>query len=230
MTRIAAVIFDMDGVLVDSEPLHLRATQAALGTRGPSYTERDNQSFFGATDADLLRLLRILFNLPDTTAALVEAKTAHLITMIRTEGRLRPGVPVVPLTLRQAGLPLALATASRRPVIQAVLERVGLDRAFGAVVSGDEVARGKPAPDGFLMAARRLAVEPERCLVVEDSRNGVLAAKAAGMLVAAVPCPATSHEDFSAADYVLPSLEALLTVLGQITAVLDSGGVGNGTG
>jgi HAD superfamily hydrolase (TIGR01509 family) len=230
MTRIAAVIFDMDGVLVDSEPLHLRATQAALGTRGPSYTERDNQSFFGATDADLLRLLRILFNLPDTTAALVEAKTAHLITMIRTEGRLRPGVPVVPLTLREAGLPLALATASRRPVIQAVLERVGLDRAFGAVVSGDEVARGKPAPDGFLMAARRLAVEPERCLVVEDSRNGVLAAKAAGMLVAAVPCPATNHEDFSAADFVLPSLEALLTVLGQGTGVVDPGRIRDGTG
>ncbi len=230
MTGIAAVIFDMDGVLVDSEPLHLRATQAALGTRGASYTERDNQSFFGATDADLLRLLRILFNLPDTTAALVEAKTAHFITMIRTEGRLRPGVPVVPLTLRQAGLPLALATASRRPVIQAVLERVGLDRAFGAVVSGDEVARGKPAPDGFLMAARRLEVEPEQCLVVEDSRNGVLAAKAAGMLVAAVPCPATSHEDFSAADFVLPSLEALLTLLGQGTAVVDPRGVRDGTG
>jgi HAD superfamily hydrolase (TIGR01509 family) len=217
MTRIAAVIFDMDGVLVDSEPLHLRATQAALGTRGPSYTERDNQSFFGVTDTDLLRLLRILFNLPDTTAALVEAKTAYLITMIRTEGRLRPGVPLVPLTLRQAGLPLALATASRRPVIQAVLERVGLDRAFGAVVAGDEVARGKPAPDGFLMAARRLAVEPERCLVVEDSRNGVLAARAAGMLVAAVPCPATSHEDFSDAHFLLPSLEALPRVLDRGT-------------
>jgi HAD superfamily hydrolase (TIGR01509 family) len=223
MTRIGAVIFDMDGVLVDSEPLHLRATQAALGTRGPSYTERDNRSFFGATDADLLRLLRILFNLPDTTAALVEAKTAHLITMIRTEGLLRPGVPLVPLTLRQAGLPLALATASRQPVIKAVLERVGLDRAFGAVVSGDEVARGKPAPDGFLMAARRLAVEPARCLVVEDSRNGILAAKAAGMLVAAVPCPATSHEDFSGADFVLPNLEALLTVLDRDTATVDPG-------
>jgi HAD superfamily hydrolase (TIGR01509 family) len=228
MTRIAAVIFDMDGVLVDSEPLHHRATQAALGTRGPSYTQRDNQSFFGATDTDLLRLLRILFNLPDTTAALVEAKTAHLITMIRTEGRLRPGVPLVPLTLRQAGLPLALATASRQPVIQAVLERVGLARAFGAVVSGDEVARGKPAPDGFLMAARRLAVEPEQCLVVEDSRNGVLAARAAGMLVAAVPCPATSHEDFSDAHFVLSSLEGLLPVLDRGAAGVPPGGLHDG--
>lgn len=215
MKRIAAVVFDMDGVLVDSEPLHFRATQAALGTRGTSYSERDNRAFFGATDVELLRVLRILFDLPQPTAALVEAKTAHLIALIRAEARPLPGVPGVPLWLRNSGLRLALASSSRRPVIQAVLETVGLDGAFDAVVSGDEVARGKPAPDGFLMAARRLGVEPDRCLVVEDSRNGVLAGKAAGMVVAAVPCPATSHEDFSAADLVLPSLEALAKVFEQ---------------
>lgn len=215
MKRIAAVIFDMDGVLVDSEPLHLRATQAALGARGTSYSERDNRAFFGATDVELLRVLRILFDLPQATPALVEAKTAHLIALIRAEARPLPGVPGVPLWLRNSGLRLALASSSRWPVIQAVLETVGLDGAFDAVVSGDEVARGKPAPDGFLMAARRLGVEPDRCLVVEDSRNGVLAGKAAGMVVAAVPCPATSHEDFSAADLVLPSLEALAKVFEQ---------------
>ena len=213
MRPIGAVIFDMDGVLVDSEPLHHRSTQAALGARGVSYTERDNRAFFGATDAEMLRVLRILFDLPDATAALVEAKTRHLVDLIRTEARPLPGVPGVPLRLREAGLPLALATASRRPVIQAVLETIGLQDAFRAIVSGEEVARGKPAPDAFLMAARRLGVEPERCLVVEDSRNGVLAGKAAGMTVAAIPCPATRHEDFSAADLVLPDLEALLAVL-----------------
>jgi HAD superfamily hydrolase (TIGR01509 family) len=209
MKPIRAVLFDMDGVLVDSEPLHFRATRAALGPRGVGYTERDNQAFFGATDAEMLRVLRILFDLPQSTAALVEAKTAHLVALIRGQGRPLPGVPDVPLWLAGLGLPLGLVTASRRPVIQAVLEVVGLDRAFAAIVSGDEVARGKPAPDGFLMAARRLDVAPDRCLVVEDSRNGVLAAKGAGMVVAAIPCSATSHEDFSAADLVLPTLEAL---------------------
>lgn len=215
MTQIAAVVFDMDGILVDSEPLHLRATQAALGARGPSYTERDNRAFFGATDSELLRVLRILFDLPEPTAALVEAKTAHLVALVRAEARPLPGVPTVPRGLRSSGFRLALASASRPSVIQAVLETVGLDGAFDAIVSGDEVARGKPAPDAFLMAARRLGVEPARCLVVEDSRNGVLAGKAAGMTVAAVPCPATSHEDFSAADFVLPGLEALPKVLEQ---------------
>jgi HAD superfamily hydrolase (TIGR01509 family) len=219
--RLAAVIFDMDGVLVDSEPFHHRATQAALGRRGASYTERDNQAFFGATDSEMLRVLRILFDVPEPTAALVEAKTSHLVGLIRAEARPLPGVPEVPLWLRASGLPLALATASGRAVIQVVLDTVGLHGVFDAVVSGDEVARGKPAPDGFLMAARRLGVEPEQCLVVEDSRNGVLAAKAAGMRVAAVPCAATSHEDFSAADLVLPSLESLVKALHSAGADLE---------
>jgi len=219
----------MDGVLVDSEPLHLRATQAALGARGTSYTERDNRAFFGATDVEMFRVLRILFDLPQPTPALVEAKTAHLIALIRAEARPLPGVPAVPSWLRNSGLRLALASSSRRPVIQEVLETLGLDGIFEAVVSGDEVARGKPAPDGFLMAARRLGVEPDRCLVVEDSRNGVLAGKAAGMTVAAIPCPATSHDDFSAADLVLPSLEALPKVLEQGAELAETRGDSRGS-
>lgn len=215
MNRISAVIFDMDGVLLDSEPLHLRATQAALGERGASYTERDNRAFFGATDAELFGVLRILFDLPVPAATLVAAKRDRLVALIRTEARPLPGVPAVPRQLRTAGLPLALASSSPRPVVDVVLETLGLEGLFQAVVSGDDVARGKPAPDAFLLAARRLGVPAERCLVVEDSRNGVLAAKAAGMTVAAVPCPATSHEDFSPADWVLPSLEALPKVLEQ---------------
>jgi HAD superfamily hydrolase (TIGR01509 family) len=215
MKNLRAVIFDMDGVLLDSEPLHLRATQAALGARGPSYTERDNRAFFGATDAETLRVLRILFDLEAPTAALVEAKTEHLLGLIRTEARPLPGIPLVPRQLRQAGLGTALASASQSRVIRAVLQTLTLQDAFDAVVSGEEVARGKPAPDGFLMAARRMGVEPEQCLVVEDSRNGVLAAKAASMTVAAVPCPSTCHEDFSAADFVLPDLEALMKIIGQ---------------
>jgi beta-phosphoglucomutase-like phosphatase (HAD superfamily) len=213
MSVIAAIIFDMDGVLMDSEPLHLRATRFALGVRAQSYTESDNQSFFGATDPEMFRILRIVFDLDVTTDELVLRKREHLVSLIRSEGRGLPGVPDIPLGFRDAGLRLGLVSASARPVIDAILEAVGLSGAFETVVSGDEVARGKPAPDGYLMAARRLGVHPAECFVVEDTRNGVLAAKAAGMAVAAVPGPATSHEDFSPADLVLPSLEALPKVL-----------------
>jgi beta-phosphoglucomutase-like phosphatase (HAD superfamily) len=213
MSMIAAIIFDMDGVLVDSGPLHLRATRFALGDRAQSYTEHDNQSFFGATDAEIFRVLRILFDLDASTDELVLRKREHLVSLIRTEGRGLPGVPEIPLRFREAGLRLGLVSATARPVIDAILEAVGLSGAFETVVSGDEVARGKPAPDGYLMAARRLAVDPGRCFVVEATRHGVLAAKAAGMTVAAVPGPATTHEDFSPAGLVLPSLEALPKVL-----------------
>jgi HAD superfamily hydrolase (TIGR01509 family) len=221
MSRIAAILFDMDGVLMDSEPLHLRATQFALGGRARSYTERDNQSFFGATDSEMFRVLRILFDLDASTDELVRRKRERLVSLIQAEGRGLPGVPDIPLRFREAGLRLGLVSASARPVIDAILEAVGLRGAFETVVSGDEVARGKPAPDAYLMAARRLALEPERCFVVEDTRNGVLAAKAAGMTVAAVPGPATTHENFSPADLVLPSLEAL-------PKVLERNGNGNG--
>src|SRR5262245_802467 len=213
MNAIGAILFDMDGVLMDSEPLHLRATQLALGDRGRSFTERDNLAFVGATDPEVFRVLRILFDLEAPLTELVNRKREHLIRLIGTEGRPLPGVPEVPLRLRKAGLRLGLVSASARPVIDSVLEAVALHRAFDTVVSGDEVARGKPAPDGFLMAARRLAIDPERCLVVEDSRNGVLAGKAAGMTVAAVPGSTTSGQDFSPADLILPSLEALPKVL-----------------
>jgi HAD superfamily hydrolase (TIGR01509 family) len=213
MSTIGAILFDMDGVLMDSEPLHLRATQLTLGDRAQSFTARDNQAFIGATDPEVFRALRILFDLAPPTAELVSRKREHLIALVRAEGRRLPGVPEVPIQLRRAGLRLGLVSASARSVIDAVLEAVGLSGSFDTVVSGDEVARGKPAPDGYLMAARRLATDPERCFVVEDSRNGVLAAKAAGMTVAAVPGPATAHQDFSPADLILPSLEALPKVL-----------------
>ncbi|HEY7141459.1 MAG TPA: HAD family phosphatase [Methylomirabilota bacterium] len=221
MSMIVAILFDMDGVLMDSEPLHLRATRFALGDRVRSYTERDNQAFFGATDAEMFRVLRILFDLDASTDELVHRKQQHLVSLIRSEGRGLPGVPDIPRRFREAGFRLGLVSASARPVIDAILQAVGLRETFQTVVCGDEVARGKPAPDGYLMAARRLAIEPRHCFVVEDTRNGVLAAKAAGMTVAAVPGPSTIHEDFSPADLVLPSLEAL-------PKVLERNGNGNG--
>jgi HAD superfamily hydrolase (TIGR01509 family) len=225
MSTIAAILFDMAGVLMDSEPLHLRATQFALGIRAQSYTQRDNQAFFGSTDDEMFRILRILFDVDAPTEDLVRRKREHLVALVKAEGQSLPGVPDVPLGLRAAGLRLGLVSASARQVIEAILETVRLNGAFETIVSADEVARGKPAPDGYLMASRRLGLDPEQCFVVEDTRNGVLAGKSAGMTVAAVPGPRTLHEDFSPADLVLPSLEALPKVL-----PLNGNGNGNGHG
>jgi HAD superfamily hydrolase (TIGR01509 family) len=209
-----AIVFDLDGVLVDSAPLRLRATQLALGERGLSYTTTDSRAFENAIDADVLRVLRILFDLDAPTGTLVEAARSHLSRLIRAEGRLLPGVPSVPRYLRRHGARLGLLTSEARPVVRAALETADLVEVFDAIVSGEEIPRVKPAPDAFLMMARRLDLAPADCLVIEDSRSGVLAARAAGMPVAAVPGPATGHEDFTLADLVLPSLWALPKAIG----------------
>ena len=189
MSTIVAILFDMDGVLMDSEPLHLRATQLALGDRAASFTEGDNRAFVGSTDPEMFRVLRILFDLDASTAELVSRKREHLVSLVRAEGRCLPGVPEIPLRLRETGYRLGLVSASARPVIDAILETVGLAGAFETIVCGDEVARGKPAPDVYLFAAADCGVAPEHCLVVEDTPPGVTGALAAGMTV----CGFTAH-------------------------------------
>ena len=109
--------------------------------------------------------------------------------------------------LRQRGVRTAVASSSRRAWIQKVLARLGLEDQFDAAAAGDEVPRAKPAPDVYLLAARRLGTAPETCVALEDSQNGVRSAKAAGMVCIAVPSPLTRQLDFSEADLVVGSLE-----------------------
>jgi beta-phosphoglucomutase-like phosphatase (HAD superfamily) len=127
-----------------------------------------------------------------------------------------PGVPEVPQAIAGRGYAVALASSAVPPVIAATLRAVGLEGLFAVRVSGSEVPRGKPAPDIFLEAARRLGQRPAHCLVVEDSRNGLLAAVAAGMPCAAVPCQLTRDESFTEATVRLTSLPQLLSLLSPL--------------
>ena len=124
-----------------------------------------------------------------------------------------PGVPDVLKEVRAAGYRMALASSAEVRVIDANLAALGLRPLFDVVLSGTQVARGKPAPDVFLAAADRLGTPPAGCLVVEDSRNGLLAAKAAGMRCAVVPCDHTRHQDFAGCDHRLRALPDLLALL-----------------
>jgi HAD superfamily hydrolase (TIGR01509 family) len=124
-----------------------------------------------------------------------------------------PGVPEVLERVHASGYRMALASSAELRIIDANLTALALGPLFEAVISGTQVARGKPAPDVFLAAAERLGVAPGGCLVVEDSRNGLLAAKAAGMRCAVVPCAHTRHQDFGEADHRLGALDELLPLL-----------------
>ncbi|HSB41327.1 MAG TPA: HAD family phosphatase [Methylomirabilota bacterium] len=210
---IRAVIFDMDGVLVDSEPFGFEALRRVMARYGRGYSEEENAEFLGRTTIESCRILKARHALPDSVDRLAELYLEAMLEQIGRGPIPMPGVPSVLERVRGAGYRLALASSAELRVIHANLAALALGPLFEVVVSGTQVGRGKPAPDVFVAAAERLAVAPEGCLVVEDSRNGLLAAKAAGMLCAVVPCAHTRHQDFREADHHLRALPDLLALL-----------------
>lgn len=211
--KLAAVIFDMDGVLVDSEPFGFEAMRRVVARYGLGYSEEENAEFLGRTTLESCRILKARHGLPDAAETLADFYIEGMLAQIREGPVPMPGVPDVLERARAGGYRLALASSAELRVIHANLSALELAPLFEAVVSGTQVPRGKPAPDVFLAAADRLAMAPDRCLVVEDSRNGLLAAKAAGMRCAVVPCAHTRHQDFREADHRLTALPDLLTLL-----------------
>ena len=208
-----AVIFDMDGVLVDSEPLAMEAMGRVMARQGVTYTEADNNEFIGRTTLEECRILKARHRLGADERDLTKQYVDLLVDLIRERPRPMPGVPDVLADLLAAGYRMALASSAEPVVIATNIDSLGLAHFFEAVVSGTEVAHGKPAPDVFLETAERLGLPAGRCLVVEDSRNGLLAAKAAGMACAVVPCANTRHQDFREADYRLSALRDLVGLL-----------------
>ena len=208
-----AVIFDMDGVLVDSEPLGMEAMRRVMARQGVDYTEADNNEFLGRTTLEECRILRARHRLEADERELTREYVGILVGLIRDRPRPMPGVPAVLVDLRAAGYRMALASSAEPDVIAENVRGLGLARFFEAIVSGTEVARGKPAPDVFLETAGRLRLPVGSCLVVEDSRNGLLAARAAGMACAVIPCASTRHQDFREADYRLQALSDLVALL-----------------
>lgn len=208
-----AVIFDMDGVLVDSEPMHADTARAVLAPFGVAYTEQDNARYFGFTDAEMFGDLIARHGLTVTVDEMVRRRGALVVARTWQHPNPMDGVPDVLHALHTRGRRLALASSSSVEVIGATIDALRIRALFETVVSGTSVGRGKPAPDIFVETARRLGLPPAACLVVEDSRNGLLAAKAAGMACAAVPCGATRGERFDEADYRLGALPELLAIL-----------------
>lgn len=206
LQNVRAVIFDMDGVIVDSEPLHLLAYQKFFEEYGVRYTAEQNAEFLGTKDVSMASVLIERYALPHTPQSLVKAKEEILLKLIMDQAVERPGLQDVLSKAHQAGLPMAIASSATLPTIQLVVDRLSIRHHFKTLTSGDEVVHGKPAPDVFLLAAERLGVVPKNCLVIEDTLNGMKAAKAAGMMCIAIPCEATMHQDHSIADLRLQSL------------------------
>ncbi|MFC4062121.1 HAD family hydrolase [Planomonospora corallina] len=181
-----AVLFDMDGLLVDSEKIWFQVETEVMERLGGHWGPADQEHLVGgsmpSTVAYMLRVSGSQADPADVAAWMLEG----MVRRLAGDVEMMPGAAELLAAVRRAGLPAALVTSSARPIAQACLERIG-GHHFDHVVTGDDVARTKPDPEPYLTAARALGADPARCVALEDSPNGVTAATAAGCRVVAVP-------------------------------------------
>jgi HAD superfamily hydrolase (TIGR01509 family) len=207
---IAAVVFDLDGLLIASEEVWDSVRERYVREQGGRYDSEVQRAMMGMSAPEWSRYLHDVAGVPGEPDAINAEVVRRLLAEYRRELPLLPGA-VDAVRRIAARFPLALASSSNREIIDAVLELAGVAGLFRVTVSSEEVARGKPAPDVYLEAARRLGVEAARCAAVEDSNAGIRSAKAAGMRVIAIPNRSypPDPETLATADVVLTSLDEL---------------------
>lgn len=209
---IDAVVFDMDGVLIQSEEVWDKVREQFVRERGGRYDAEIQRAMMGMSSPEWSHYLHEHAGVPGEPEAINAEIVRRMLAAYRDHLPLIPGA-VEAVRRLAARFPLGLASSSNRELIDTVLDVAGLARHFATTVSSEEVAHGKPAPDVYLEAGRRLAVPPERCAAVEDSHGGIRSAKNAGMRVVAIPNPSypPEPEALDLADLVLGSI-AKLTV------------------
>ncbi|MDR1642363.1 MAG: HAD family phosphatase, partial [Clostridiales bacterium] len=214
-------IFDMDGVLVDSQPLHFKIDGEVLKAAGASAGMEDVIKRAGMANADRWASYIQEFDITQSIAELVERHTETVMRLFR-ESQLKrmDGVPELLSALKRNGSRIAVASSSSLALVDLVLERLDIGQHFDVRVSGEDCGKGKPAPDVFLKAAQKIGADPGECVVIEDSANGVLAGKAAGMLVIGLRNPNSGEQDLSPADLIVDSLEQLADDLGWMNGEL----------
>ena len=216
----SAIVFDMDGLLVDTERLQFGASDRVLqDVAGVTITHEVMISLIGRRSDECWDRMRELYGLRQGNEELEAAQAAYYAPMLREQAEPMPGALDLVAALHARGYPLAIASSSPLWQIETVIARFNWRGVIRAWASGEEVARGKPSPDVYLLAAERLGVAPARCVALEDSGPGTAAAKAAGMYAVSVPSAETAGHDFAGADLVLPSLvgagPAIIRLLGD---------------
>ena len=207
--KFRAAIFDFDETMIDLEPQHAAATAALCREMGADYDALPEWVRFGSGRriVDELAQMREAFGWRESIEELLARRQRYFDEVCRTSDlELMPGVEQVVRALHARGLTLAIASSAVGSAIDAILRRFGIRELFALIVDGSEVAHGKPDPEAYLITAERLGVAPAECVVFEDSKVGVLAAKRAGMTCIAIRNPhAFEEQDLSAADQVLGS-------------------------
>jgi HAD superfamily hydrolase (TIGR01509 family) len=206
-----AVVFDMDGVLVDTEHLWDEVREELTEEWGGRYTPEAQEAMMGMSSVEWSRYLHETVGLRESPEVINAEVVRRMLARYEVDLPVVPGAVESVTQIAEQGLRLALASSSNRELIDAVLNRLDLTALFHVTVSSEEVPRGKPAPDVYLEAARRLGVEPARCAAVEDSASGIRAAYAAGMRVIAYP-----NRHYRPADDALSLAEVVLDTGAEI--------------
>jgi HAD superfamily hydrolase (TIGR01509 family) len=206
----AAVVFDMDGVIVDSEQVWEEVREAYTREQGGRYSERATRDMMGMSSTEWSRYMAEELALPGTPEQINAAVVERMLARYGTDPPLIPGA-VDAVRAVAVRWPVGIASSSNPELIEVVLRVSGLEDVVREWVSSQDVARGKPAPDVYVEVARRLGVDAAACAAVEDSHNGIRSAKAAGMRVVAVPNPhfPPDEESMAHADVVLGSIREL---------------------
>lgn len=188
---IQAVIFDMDGLLIDSEVVWLQERQAFAATHGKTWTVADHHAAMGRNTLEWARVMRDRLQIDLTPAAIVDEMQQRMLLAYERQLPLLPGA-LEAVHLAATTYPVALASGSPKILINQVMRLSGLDQVFQHIVYGDDMPRGKPAPDVYFHTANLLNVSPAACVGLEDSPSGIRALQAVGMAIIAVPSTATS--------------------------------------
>ncbi|MDE3189295.1 MAG: HAD family phosphatase [Acidobacteriota bacterium] len=214
---IRAVVFDLDGVLIQSEEVWDEVRERYVRERGGRYDDEIQRAMMGMSSTEWSRYLHEAAGVPDAPEEINAAVVHRMLDAYREHLPLIPGAVEAVRRLADR-FTLGVASSSNRELIDTVLEVAGLAPSFSATASSEEVARGKPAPDVYLEAARRLGVDPAGCAAIEDSHGGIRSAKSAGMRVIAIPNPT-----YPPGDEALALADVTVGSLGELTAGVVSG-------
>jgi pseudouridine-5'-monophosphatase len=206
MGRLSAIVFDLDGLMVDTETISREAWKQLLKTLGSSLDQDTYHSIVGRRSDESALIMKNALNLPISPAELISRKSAIFYELLTEGVTVMPGLMELLTEIGKRNVPWAVATSSSRHYAEKILSQIGLSDSCYAIAAGDEVNRGKPAPDIYVLAARRLKFEPNFCIALEDSVPGCLSSIAAGMVTAAIPNKETIRDDFSFVHQVFQSL------------------------
>lgn len=202
-----AVIFDMDGVIIDSEPIHFEVDIQTMKDFGCSISKEELNKYVGTTNEYMFTDIKNKYKLDKSVEEIINYR-CELVKRKVIESDLVAIEGIIDLlkNIKSKNIPAAIASSSPRDFIEVVVSKFGIEDYFSCILSGEEVENGKPAPDIYVETAKKLGISPEECVVIEDSKNGVLAAKKAGMKCIGFKNVNSGEQDLSKADFIVNSI------------------------